>query len=273
MNIWTIAAFTKIVFHGNLAGVAIVEEFPSAKMAVSIAAELKHSETAFLKRVGDDEFQIRWFTPKYEVDLCGHATLASAYLLWEKGYAKGQEIRFISNSGVLWARRNGESITLDFPFERISPLSEDLNFNWEKAFGGVKPKNIVAAFGVYKEYLVELESGEQVANLIPDISEIEKLPGNGLIVTAKGSGKYDMVSRVFAPQDGIPEDPVCISAHSKIAHYWEERLKKQTFLAYQASSRGGEIQIERRGERVFITGNAVMVWEGSLLFPVFDEAK
>jgi predicted PhzF superfamily epimerase YddE/YHI9 len=134
-----------------------------------------------------------------------------------------------------------------------------LDFNWEKALGGARPIHIRSAFGTFKEYLVELESPGQVASLVPDIDEISKLPGNGLIVTSKGFDKYDMVSRVFAPQDGIPEDPVCISAHCKLAHYWEERLLKSKFIAYQASKRGGEILIERHGDRVFLTGTAVMV--------------
>ena len=271
MKIWTIAAFTKVIFSGNLAGVAIVKEFPTLKMAVSIASELKHSETVFLKRIDDGEYEIRWFTPKYEVGLCGHATLAAAFLIWEKSLTSKKVIKFVSQNGILWARRNGDSITLDFPYEKTSPLRDDFVFNWENALGGIKPKNVVAALGIFEEYLVELESPDQVANLIPNISEIEKLPGNGLIVTASGGGKYDFTSRVFAPQDGIPEDPVCVSAHSKIAHYWESRLNKKTFLAYQASQRGGEIHIDITDDRVFFKGNAVMVWEGELLFPVFED--
>jgi PhzF family phenazine biosynthesis protein len=229
---------------------------------------MKHSETAFLKLIQHDEWEIRWFTPKYEVDLCGHATLAAAFLLFTKGFTQNNKIKFVSKSGPLWAQRDGDSIQLDFPFETTSPLSHDFHFDWEKALGGVKPQNIVEAFGTLKEFLVELKSAEEVENLNPDISEIEKLPGNGLIVTAKGNGPYDIVSRVFAPQDGIPEDPVTASAHSKLAHYWEQRLEKPTFLAYQASKRGGEILVSRKGDRVYLTGSALMTWEGELLLTI-----
>jgi PhzF family phenazine biosynthesis protein len=263
-KIWTVAAFSTSPIHGNLAGITLVEDFPTSQRALGIAAELKYPETAFVKQLTEEEFHIRWFTPKYEVDLCGHATLAAAFLIWQKHLSPAEKIKFYSKSGELWAERNDDKIILDFPFEKTSPLSNDFYFDWKKALGGVQPKNAVEAFGALKEYLVELESAEEVIALKPDIAEIDKLPGNGLIVTSKGSGKYDIVSRVFAPQDGIPEDPVTASAHCKLAHYWEERLGKQKFLAYQASERGGELLVERRGSRVFLTGSCVMVSEHDL---------
>lgn len=275
MKIWTVAAFTKQKTGGNLAGVAIVEDFPSSEVSIAIAAELNYSETAFVKPLAEDEFQIKWFTPKYEVNLCGHATLATAFLLWEKQISSGLKIKFASKSGILFAERNDGAITLDFPFEKTSLFKNDFDFDfsWEKALGGIQPKNIAEAFGAFKEYLVELESEEQIINLKPDITEIAKLPGNGLIVTSKGAGKYDFVSRVFAPQDGIPEDPVTGSVHCKLAHYWEKPLGKQKFLAYQASERGGEIIVERKGDRVFLTGNAVMANEEAILLELSSVTK
>lgn len=258
MKVWVIAAFAKIITQGNLAGVVLVDNYPSDDVMQQFASKLNHSETAFLRHRDNNVFEIRWFTPKYEVNLCGHATLASAFLLLQQKLADN-EIKFISKSGVLRAFLNNDGITLDFPLETTAELTENLQFDWEKALGGAKPTRVVAAFGTFKEYLVELATQEEVANLIPDIDEIRKLPGNGLIVTARGKPPYDMVSRIFAPQDGIPEDPVCISAHVKLAHYWGNYFQKSTFLAYQASARGGEIRIERLENRVLLTGNAIEV--------------
>lgn len=275
MKIWIVTAFAKIVTAGNLAGVAVVDEFPSDETMLSIASELNYSETAFVKPIEapssirteksdepTDFYEIRWFTPKYEVDLCGHATMATAFLLWNQGISQANKISFMSKSGPLHALKVGEEITLDFPLQGTINL-EGFVFNWEKALGGSFPINTAIGFGAFKEYIVELNSAQELANLIPDINEIAKLPGNGLIVTAKGDdfgqGQYDFVSRVFAPQDGIPEDPVTISAHCKLAHYWEERLGKTKFLAFQASARGGEIKLERHDRRVLFTGSALLV--------------
>ncbi|MBP6219112.1 MAG: PhzF family phenazine biosynthesis isomerase [Oligoflexales bacterium] len=274
MKVWIVTAFAKIATAGNLAGVAVVDEFPSDKTMLSIASELNYSETAFVKPLNSasvidkleasdeptDFYEIRWFTPKYEVDLCGHATMASAFLLWNQGFSQATKISFMSKSGPLHALKVGEEITLDFPLQSTMNL-EGFVFNWEKALGGPHPINTAIGFGAFTEYIVELESTKELANLKPDIDEIAKLPGNGLIVTAKGEdfGPYDFVSRVFAPQDGIPEDPVTISAHCKLAHYWEERFGKTKFLAFQASARGGEIKLERHGKRVLFTGSALLI--------------
>ncbi len=287
MKIWIVAAFAKISTAGNLAGVAVVNEFPSDKVMLSIASELNYSETAFVKPLNSTSivekssvesseliiektefYEIRWFTPKYEVDLCGHATMASAFLLWNQGFSHSDRISFVSKSGPLNAVRAGEEITLDFPFQTTSPL-EGFEFNWEKALGGFRPKSVAIGFGAFKEYIIELDSAQQVADLNPDIDEIDKLPGNGLIVTANGAGygNYDFVSRVFAPQDGIPEDPVTISAHCKLAHFWEERLGKTQFLAFQASARGGVIKLERQGDRVHFTGSALLIEDRIIAAP------
>ena len=212
------------------------------------------SNTAFLYRVGDG-FNLRWFTPAAEVDLCGHATLASAHVLWEAGYLKKEEsARFYTRSGLLTARRMEDWIELDFPAEpqvQVSP-----------------PPDLANALGVMPgyvgrnrfDYLVEVDSEETIRNMEPDFDLLKKIPTRGVIVTARSdSDKYDFVSRFFAPRIGIDEDPVTGSAHCCLGPFWKERLGKNESVAYQASSRGGVIRVRLSGKRVFLGGKAVTV--------------
>jgi PhzF family phenazine biosynthesis protein len=217
------------------------------------------SETAFLVPM-EDGFHLRWFTPATEVELCGHATLASAHILWESGILKsGQQACFHTLSGLLTADQRGDWIEMDFPIKPEEPA--DPIDSLEKALG-VKAtylgKNIF-------DYLVEVDSEATVRSLAPDFSLLEKLPVRGVIVTARASsGDYDFVSRFFAPAVGVNEDPVTGSAHSCLTPYWAKKLDKDEMLAYQASARGGMLRVRLKGERVLISGQAVTVIVGDL---------
>jgi PhzF family phenazine biosynthesis protein len=219
---------------------------------------MKQSETAFV-RPGGEAFELRWLTPAVEVDLCGHATLASAFVLWHMGrVANDEAIRFSTRSGILTARRRGELVELDFP---IDPARE-----------APAPLGLLEALGVRAkyvgqgkfDYLVEVESEAELRGMTPDFSSLAKAECRGVIVTARSSGEFDFVSRFFAPASGVDEDPVTGSAHCTLAHYWQARLGKSSFRAYQASPRGGIIEVAARGERVFLRGRAVLVFEGRL---------
>jgi PhzF family phenazine biosynthesis protein len=203
---------------------------------------------------------LRWFTPVVEVDLCGHATLASAHVLWETGAASPDEtLRFHTRSGLLTAWRAGDWIELDFPAEPAQPLDA--------------PAELIQALGVQPlftgknrfDYLVEIESEAALRQLQPDLARLKAVTPRGVIVTAKVNGSpYDFVSRFFAPAAGIDEDPVTGSAHCCLGPFWQERLGKSEFLAYQASPRGGSVRVQVRGERVGLGGQAVTVWKGEL---------
>lgn len=225
-----------------------------------VAREMSLSETAFVKREGDG-FNLRWFTPSIEVDLCGHATLASAHILWEEGYLRpDQQIKFDTRSGILTAERNDDWIELDFPSE---PEEE-----------AEIPSGLVSALGVKPiyvgrntfDYIVEVDSEETVRNLKPDLPLLAKVEARGIIVTSRSSVKgYDFVSRFFAPRVGINEDPVTGSAHCCLGPFWKSRLNKDEFTAYQASSRGGVVRVRMNGDRVYLNGQAVTVLRGELV--------
>lgn len=253
MQIWIVDAFTDQLYKGNPAAVALVDEFPEKEICLKIAAEMNLSETAFVKKLGNNHFQIRWFSPKVEVKLCGHATLASAHILHQKGEAQGSEILFDSLSGPLKVYISSRSYTLDFPLQKTG---EKLDISFPNSLQTVKACD---------DIIVELENEEKVKNYIPNFLELEKMECHAVILTSRGKGRYDFVSRFFAPKVGINEDPVTGSAHCKLAHYWSQKLNKTRFLAYQASPRGGEIHIEVHGDRVHLTGQAVTVLEGRLI--------
>jgi PhzF family phenazine biosynthesis protein len=252
-------AFTGRPFAGNPAAVCILRDVPSEEWMQSVAREMNLSETAFLQP-REDGFNLRWFTPAVEVDLCGHATLASAHVLWETGVVDAATpARFHTRSGLLIARRNGGEIELDFPATRpevATPpdgLSEAL---------GATP---VAVARSRFDYLAELESEDIVRKLQPDFRALRKLPVRGVMVTARGEGQYDFVSRFFAPAAGVDEDPVTGSAHCCLGPYWQERLRRDEFMAYQASARGGEVRVKVAGDRVLLSGKAVTVLRGELV--------
>lgn len=258
-EIFQVDAFTNQPFTGNPAAVCVLPQPGDASWMQNVAREMNLSETAFLyKQV--DGFNLRWFTPATEVELCGHATLASAYMLWEMGYLQPDEqARFHTRSGLLTASLDQDWIQLDFPAK--VPTVLDTADDLIKAVGAT-PKYIGKN---QMDYLLELDSEQTVRNLKPDLGLLKTLPVRGIIVTSKASSsEYDFVSRFFAPAVGIDEDPVTGSAHCCLAPYWKTRLGKDDFIAYQASARGGVIKVSCRGERVLLGGQAVLVWRGEL---------
>lgn len=259
MKIWTVDAFASQAYSGNPAAVTIVEEFFSDEECQKIAAEMNLSETAFIKPLGEDHFHIRWFTPTTEVKLCGHATLASAHILFQENMIKGNKISLDSLSGPLNVYKDEGGITLDFPLQKvnkeldISPLKDIFKIN------------IIAAVKALDDVIIELENAKAVRTFKADPARINQVDCRGVIVTAKGDKQYDFISRFFCPRVGVNEDPVTGSAHCKLADYWQKKLNKQEFLAYQASQRGGELLLNVKGDRVNITGNAITIMQGNWL--------
>lgn len=259
MRLLQIDAFTDQPFRGNPAAVCLLDAEKDASWMQGVAAEMNLSETAFLLR-GEDGWSLRWFTPTVEVDLCGHATLASAHALWEeKILSSGETARFQTQSGLLTATQSGDWIELDFPTKPEEPVEAPSGLLEAIAEGAVYVGR--NAF----DYIVELESEEAVRRLRPNHAELRKLPVRGVIVTSRSSrDEFDFVSRFFAPGSGVDEDPVTGSAHCCLAPFWSSRLGKKTFVAYQASPRGGVIRVRLEGDRVKLTGRAVTVLRGEL---------
>lgn len=255
-------AFTDRPFQGNPAAVCILESPQDEQWMQLVAREMNLSETAFLYREGQ-AYSLRWFTPTSEVSLCGHATLASAHVLWTEGYAStGQLIQFETKSGILTAKYQDDWIELDFPVNRsqdippITKLGDAL---------GVPLKTVLYnSLG----YLVEVATAQEVEKLQPNFNLLKQLPISNVIVTSRADrdSKYDFVSRFFAPGVGIEEDPVTGSAHCCLAPYWRDRLNQDRFLAYQASARGGVVKVYYDGDdRVLLQGQAITVMRGELL--------
>ncbi len=251
-------AFTSKPFGGNPAAVCITPEPLEDSWMRDVAAEMNLSETAFLYP-REDGFNLRWFTPAIEVALCGHATLASAHVLWEDGHLPlDATANFHTLSGVLTAVHKDGVIEMDFPATPVQP--------------GDAPPQLMEALGlepVYVgrskfDYLIEADSEATVRAIQPDHSWLRKLPVRGVIVTARGSD-HDFVSRFFAPGSGIDEDPVTGSAHCALGPYWAAKTGKTSFRAFQASPRGGEVGVRVKGERVILSGQAVTVMTGELL--------
>lgn len=259
--LFAVDAFAERPFTGNPAAVCLLDRWPSDAWLRSVAAEMNLSETAFLVPEGQS-FALRWFTPAVEVDLCGHATLASACVLWDQQRAASdQAIEFSTRSGLLSARRHGQQIELDFP---LQPQVE-----------APPPEGLLSALGVRAtyigknvDYLIEVQDEQTLRAIAPDFRRLAAVDCRGVIVTARSSGDpYDFISRFFAPQSGIDEDPVTGSAHCTLAHHWQQRLGKSELRAYQASKRGGRVDIVIDGDRVLLRGSAVIVTRGQLLGP------
>jgi PhzF family phenazine biosynthesis protein len=257
--LYQVDAFTDQPFAGNRAAVCLLPDPADPGWMQRVAMEMNLAETAFLHREGDD-YRLRWFTPTVEVDLCGHATLASAHILWERNLiAHGAQARFQTRSGLLTADRRPNGIELDFPATPAKPATPPDGLN---AALGVTPRFV----GKTRfDYLIELESEQTVRGLQPDHGALAKLPVRGVIVTAKAStAGFDFVSRFFAPGSGIPEDPATGSSHCALAPFWSERLMKEEMAGYQASARGGVIGVRLVGDRVRLRGKAVTVLRGEL---------
>ena len=259
----TIDAFTDRPFAGNPAAVCLLENARDAGWMQAVAAELNLSETAFVRRL-DDGFELRWFTPAVEVDLCGHATLAAAHALWSEGRAApGTPIVFHTRSGRLTCSTDGARIELDFPALPVAPEPEDEIARMLEAALGVQP-----AFCGLSRYdaLVLVDCGATLRAIEPDFRALAALPVRGVIVTSPADdGRHDFLSRFFAPAAGIDEDPVTGSAHCVLAPYWAARLDKDRLKGYQASARGGEVEMRMAGDRVVLGGSAVTVLKSELL--------
>ncbi len=252
-------AFAHQPFAGNPAAVCVLAEPVEERFMQLVAREMNLSETAFLIR-RDDGFDLRWFTPRVEVKLCGHATLASAHVLWEEGHLPPAEpARFFTRSGVLTAARRDDWIELDFPARPPEAVT--------------LPAELSSALGVElqwvgkdeEDYLLEVDSEATVRAMQPDFARMENLSSRGFIVTSRAdSPELDFVSRFFAPAVGIPEDPVTGSAHCCLGPFWAERLGKSDLVGFQASERGGIVRVRPQGERVLILGQAITVLRGEL---------
>ena len=260
LKIYQVDAFTGEPFAGNPAAVCLLPEPQSAGWMQQVAKEMNLSETAFLWPQ-EDGYSLRWFTPATEVKLCGHATLASAYVLWESGHLdRSQEARFQTLSGLITAVLFEDGIEMDFPAQ--PPESA-------KA-----PTELLAALGIVatdagqvgEKRLIVVESEKIVRKMEPDFATLRHLQGRGVMVTSRSeSTDFDFVSRYFAPWVGIDEDPVTGSAHCVLGPYWAEKLGKQTLRAFQASARGGVLEVRPVGNRVYLRGQAVLVLAGELL--------
>jgi PhzF family phenazine biosynthesis protein len=251
-------AFTAVPFAGNPAAVCVLPESRDDQWMQNVASEMNLSETAFLHPEWDG-YRLRWLTPAIEVDLCGHATLASAHVLWEDGHlGPDVEARFHTRSGLLTCRRDGEWIEMNFPIKLAEPAEA--------------PASLAEALGADPtyvgrnqfDYLVEVADEATLRSLRPNHQLLRQLPVRGVIVTARGR-EYDFVSRFFAPGAGVDEDPVTGSAHSALAPYWAARLKKDCMTGFQASARGGVVKVGLQGDRVRMSGQAVTVLRGELL--------
>lgn len=260
MNIFIVDAFTDVPFAGNPAAVCLLDRAADDRWMQAVAKEMNLSETAFVYPL-EDGFSLRWFTPTVEVDLCGHATLSSAHILWENGHVeKDSVIRFHTASGLLTASMDGEWIQLNFPKEADEPCAVPEGL--QEALGAS-----IQYVGVNRmAYVVEVENEAAVRALRPDLDWITaQLGGKGLLVTSlAGGAPYDFVSRCFFPADGIPEDPVTGSAHCALAPYWQRKLHKEQFFAAQVSARGGSLKVAIVGERILLSGQAVTVMSGQL---------
>ncbi|WP_276134327.1 PhzF family phenazine biosynthesis protein [Polluticoccus soli] len=249
MKQYIVDAFTDELFSGNPAAVCILDKWLPDKMMQRIAAENNLAETAFLTPVTDG-FHIRWFTPAVEVDLCGHATLASAHVLFNHERYQGNKIVFDSRSGQLIVLKSA-NLTLDFPVDKIEKVS-----NVPLALTDALSQVPTEVYRGKTDYMAVYSSQSEIEQLDPDFRVLAKLDGRGVIVTAPGD-TIDFVSRFFAPQSGIDEDPVTGSAHTSLAPYWASKLGKEKFSCLQLSARGGKLFCELVGDRVKISGNAV----------------
>lgn len=258
--IYQVDAFTSTPFAGNPAAVCVMSDPADERWMRDVAREMNLPETAFLVRF-DDVYDLRWFTPTVEIDLCGHGTLASAHVLWQTGEVRQNEtIRFSTRSGPLAARRDGDWIELDFPATPVTPCDA--------------PPDLTEALGVSPsfvgrsvfDYVVEVPTESEVRAAAPDLAAISRIDTRGVIVTSLSDNpQIDFVSRFFAPGSGIDEDPVTGSAHCALGPYWQTRLGKAKFSARQLSERGGELRVRVDGERVRIAGQAVTVMRATLV--------
>jgi len=260
-DIYQVDSFADRPFAGNPAGVCLLDGAAEEPWMQAVAEEMNVAETAFLVRRDDRSFDLRWFTPTVEVDLCGHATLASAHLLWEvRVLPETEKARFHTRSGLLTAWRDGDLVRMDFPAEPVAEAE--------------RPQALARALGVpiafagknRMDWLVEVADEAAVRSIRPELAALAGLGGRGVIVTAaSATPERDFVSRFFAPAAGVDEDPVTGSAHCALAPYWARKLGTSTLVGFQASARGGTVSCEIAGDRVILGGRAVTVLRARLL--------
>jgi len=259
MRIAQIDAFTDRAFRGNPAAVCLLTAYPEAREMQILAREMNLSETAFLRPVAEG-YELRWFTPVMEVDLCGHATLASAHFLWETGeLSDTAEARFHTRSGLLTAVQRDRWIEMDFPAQ--PPVAAEPPGDLLRAVGAT-PRFVGKN---ESDWIIEVESAQEVMDLDPDLRRVGEVCERGLIVTSlTRSASYDFVSRFFAPAAGVPEDPVTGSAHCCLGPYWSRRLERTELVGFQASARGGVVRMRLLNDRIVLGGQAVTVMRGEL---------
>jgi PhzF family phenazine biosynthesis protein len=265
MKIYQVDAFTDQPFKGNPAGICVLDrDCPDAWM-LAVAREMNLSETAFVRQ-RERGFDLRWFTPKKEVSLCGHATLATAHILWEDQYLKSiEQAGFNTQSGLLTAKKDGAWIELDFPARFVVSAEENPGLN--KALGVIPKSTSKSATAMGSMYLIEVESEEIVKAMTPDFGAVTAANVRGVIVTSIAHAQeYDFVSRYFAPAVGINEDPVTGSAHCYLATYWGTKLNKRNLIGFQASARTGIVKCCWQEERVLLRGQAITIFKGELAF-------
>lgn len=259
MKVFLVDAFTAEPFSGNPAAVCLADRPLDPGWMQAVAAELNHSETAFVDRsLAGPAIGLRWFTPAGEVDLCGHATMAAAHVLWEREGERRERLDFTTRSGTLAAERRGRTIRLDMPSEPAHAVPE--------------PEGLAQALGAHPvwtgrnrfDYLVELADEAEVAALRPDFGALAAFEVRGVIVTAEGKGEHDFVSRFFAPRHGVDEDPVTGSAHCCLGPYWAARLGRRELTGFQRSARGGLVRVSVGDERIALDGEAVIFISGEL---------
>lgn len=264
MKIYQVDAFTEQAFKGNPAGVCVLDKAKPEPWMQSIAMEMNLSETAFVLKM-EEGFSLRWFTPKKEVSLCGHATLATAHILWQTGQLEPDEVaRFQTKSGLLTAKKDGDWIELDFPARPVKMIQEFQVLN--SALGADPVYTSVSPSEKGDYYLLELDNEQAVRALNPDFQQLVSINARAVIVTSRSDDPaYDFVSRFFAPWLGINEDPVTGSAHCYLAPYWSAKLGKTSLTGLQVSERSGVVGCRWKGERVFLRGQALTIFCGDLM--------
>ena len=253
-------SFTDKPFSGNPAAVCLLDSPLSKEQMQAIAMEMNLSETAFVEKTKEEgSFSLRWFTPTLEIDLCGHATLAAAHRMYTAGWVKeGNGIRFQTLSGELRVNKQEDMIRMDFPLIPTEVAQHPAYV------GEIFGSKIIQAAQLRKNWIFELADEEAVRSFQPDFAQIAANSEEGFVITAPWTGDYDLVSRFFGPNVGIPEDPVTGFAHCALVDYWYKKTGKTSFKAYQASKRGGVLYLEKKGDRVLIQGKAVVVLTGML---------
>lgn len=258
LDVWLVDAFATEEYRGNPAAVVVVKEFFDDRISLAIAQELNQVETAFVKILDKHNSHIRWFSPEKEVTMCGHATLAAAHILWEETLIEEKFINFQTLSGNLSVKKHPKGLALDLPKVKTgASLSDPL-------YGKIVNVEPICIVEVGDDVIIEVSHPDIVRHLEFDISKLLVFNNRAIIVTSRGDRGFDFVSRLFAPKIGIAEDAVSAASHSKLADFWSQRLGKTEFRAYQASARGGVLEIELKEERVHIIGQALTAMKGKL---------